>query len=377
MSVQPGTGKPAMQQAVQPERIVVVCPSCQATLSVRSFYLGHQIVCKQCNQPFLLSAPAEPQTKSAASDHNGGISNSSLGRLDTEGESRATESDYDRLRSEHDRQAAGHAHYRLKYIQVGEDLSRVTADLNRIRAHLGTVAPEDVRNLVEERESLRAEVNLLSDANQVLRSEISAYKHLATEFERRESDLATLRDDCHLLGQQLKQRDDELQVICLEQESLIQQIKQSQDELHGIRTERDQLCQQLKQRDDDLAAARAEHGLLSIQLRDALNEVDQSRTLVERAQAVQDENDNLHAAVDSLRQALTLSEREHLDDLHRLKEQLDHAHEKDHDLVVLRAQIDQLRAEVDTVLARVEDLRRRLDVAELRRIGLKYEQTCP
>ncbi len=79
---------------------------------------------------------------------------------------------------------------------------------------------------------------------------------------------------------------------------------------------------------------------------------------------MRNENDQLRAAVDSLRQALALAEQDHLDDLNRLKDQLDPAYEKDHDLVVLRGQYSQLRADVDAILPRVEDLQRRLDVAE-------------
>jgi chromosome segregation ATPase/ribosomal protein L37AE/L43A len=283
MSTQEGSANPPIQQAAQAERIVVDCPSCQATLSVRRIYLGRQILCKQCNHAFRAPARATPQAKSAVTDNHGGTSKTSLQQPDIEGGSRVTVSEYDQLRTEHDRQAAAHTHYKLKSEQVGEELRRVTSDLDRIRTHPGTVAPEDVRSLAAERESLRAEVKRLSDANQVLLVEKSARAHLAAELERRES---------------------------------------------------------------DLAAVRAEHGRLSIQLQDALSEVDQ-------VQSMRIENDKLRAAVDSLRQALALAEQSHLDDLHRLNEQLHHAHED-----------DKLRAEVDAVRARVKELERRLDAAE-------------
>ena len=325
MITQQGAAIPSIQHASQAERIAIVCPSCEATLSVRRIYVGHQILCKQCSHTFLLRDSAKPQPISADdSDDDGDMLQTGLHEPDINGRNRVLEFEYDQLRTEHDLHAAEHAHDKLNF-------------------HLGPVAPEDVRNLAEERESLRAEVNRLGDANQVLRSEISAQKHLAAELERWESDLATLHDDCHRLGQQLKQRD---------------------DELNAVRAERESLSQQLKQSHDDIAAARVEHGLLRTQLQDALNEVDQNRTLVERARAVQNENDQLRAAVDSLRQALALAEQDHLDDLNRLKDQLDPAYEKDHDLVVLRGQYSQLRADVDAILPRVEDLQRRLDVAE-------------
>ena len=251
MLTQQGTATPSIQQASQAERIAIVCPSCEATLSVRRIYVGHQILCKQCSHTFLLRDSAKPQPISADdSNDDGDMLQTGLNQPDINGRNRVLEFEYDQLRTEHDLQ------------RPNTPTTSSISTWERSRA-------EDVRNLAEERESLRAEVNRLSDANQVLRSEISTQKHLAAEWERRESDLTTLRDDCHRLGQQLKQRD---------------------DELNAVRAERESLSQQLKQSHDDVAAARVEHGLLRTQLQDALNEVDQSRTLVEtRSSAAQRE----------------------------------------------------------------------------------------
>jgi predicted Zn finger-like uncharacterized protein len=362
-----GTASPSIQQAGQAERIVVVCPSCHATLRVRRAYLGRQVLCKQCNHTFLVRDPANSQPESAVSDHHGGTSKTSLHQPDIESGSLATESEYDRLRTEHDRllaehqrlltehrqlqeadsrHAAGHARYKLKYKQVGEELSRVTSDLDSIRAHLGTIAPGDVSRLVEEGESLRAEVNHLSDANHVLLAERSAREHLAAELERRES---------------------------------------------------------------DLDAARAEHRLVCIHLQDALSEVDQVRTtLGERVDMVRKENDSLRAEVDSLRGALDVADATYrverdrihaelatLNDQHcRLRDQqestdrvckqyqernqeLVEAHNKlesDYQLMFHSVRLQEKKAaeqqppalvvELETVRARVEDLKRQLDVAE-------------
>jgi chromosome segregation ATPase len=324
MSMQPGTASPPNQQAIPAERIVVVCPNCQATLSVRRVYLGHQVLCKQCNHTFPVPDPAKPQAKSAFSDHNGAISKASFNPPDINAESRAMVDEHDQLRTEHDRHSAAHAHYKARYEQVSEELRRVTADLDGIRAHLGTVAPQDVQTVATERELLRSQIKRLSDVNQELFAERSAREQLAPEWERRESDFAA---------------------AC---------------------AERDLFAQQLKQRDDDLDTARAENGRLRIQLQGALNELDQSRTtLVERDQALRSENDQLHAAVDSLREALAFAEQDHINDLNRFKEQLHGAHEEGHDLVVSPVENDQLHAELQAVRARVDDLERRLDTAEL------------
>ena len=163
--------------------------------------------------------------------------------------------EHKQLQEESSHHAAKYAQYKLQYKQAFEELCRVTADLERIRSHLGTVAPEEVQGIKEERESL-AEVNGLRDSNQVLGAENASREHLAAELARRESESATVHAERKVLEQELRQR---------------------HDELNSIRAERESLSKQLKQRGDELAAAGAEHDRLSIQLREALSEVDQSR----------------------------------------------------------------------------------------------------
>ena len=46
------------------ERIVAVCPSCDASLSVRRIYIGLPIVCKQCQHTFLLRDETAEQAES-------------------------------------------------------------------------------------------------------------------------------------------------------------------------------------------------------------------------------------------------------------------------------------------------------------------------
>jgi chromosome segregation ATPase/ribosomal protein L37AE/L43A len=338
---------PSIELPDQAERIVVNCPNCQATLRVRRVYLGKPVVCKQCNHTFPVRDPAQRETEAAASD-SGTISKASLPQIEIESTSPATAGEYDRLRSEHDRllgehkqlqeesshHAAKYAHYKLQYKQAFEELGRVTADLDRIRGHLGTVAPEDIQGIKEERESLRAEVNGLRDSNRVLSAENAARAHVAAELERRESESATVR---------------------AEREALEQQLRQRHDELNSIRAERESLSQQLKQRGDELAAAGAEHDRLSIQLREVLSEVDQSRaTLADRDHAFRDENDKLRGEVENLRQALATAEQNHRADLDRLNEQFLRASEQGNERDVLRGEKDRLLAEVEGLRGALE-----------------------
>src|SRR5262249_44433998 len=58
--VRGGAGPPPLPVA-QAERIVVSCPSCRSALSVREAYIGRQVRCKQCDEPFVISAPSAPR----------------------------------------------------------------------------------------------------------------------------------------------------------------------------------------------------------------------------------------------------------------------------------------------------------------------------
>jgi predicted Zn finger-like uncharacterized protein len=312
-----GTASPSIQQAGQAERIVVVCPSCHATLRVRRAYLGRQVLCKQCNHTFLVRDPANSQPESAVSDHHGGTSKTSLHQPDIESGSLATESEYDRLRTEHDRllaehqrlltehrqlqeadsrHAAGHARYKLKYKQVGEELTRVTTDLGRIRAHLGTIAPEDVCSLVEERESLRAEVERLRGA-----LDLADATH-RVERDRIHAELATLND----------------------------QHRQLRDQQEST----DQLCKQYLERNQELVQA----------------------------------HNRLESDFQLMLHTVRLQEQRAAEQLDRLGfpngETADRANQSRSDNVNPAHALPALVAELEAVRAQVEDLKRRLDTAE-------------
>src|SRR5258707_606910 len=54
---------PSAQPSNRADRIVAVCPGCQATSRVRRAYIGRDVKCKHCGHIFPIAAPADTQSK--------------------------------------------------------------------------------------------------------------------------------------------------------------------------------------------------------------------------------------------------------------------------------------------------------------------------
>jgi predicted Zn finger-like uncharacterized protein len=296
------------------DRVVVNCPSCQATLSIRRTYIGRQVRCKQCDEIFLASDSAEA------------IDLSPEGRLDRDGddtERAALQAEVDRisaenqrLRDEHNslssaRERASTESERLKAELDRQELEadrlrgaldRATTDLEGIRAHLGEISPAAVRPLFEERASLIAEIDRLRDEIQVFRDEQSARDRTADEQDRRR-----------------------------------------EEELNAARAERDRLTGLIAEREAELEGARAEPDRLNADRQRAMDEADQLRI----------ERDRLRSEVENIRRSLDDLARDHREDLSRRDEQLrEVAHARDSILV----EGDQLRNEIDGLRRALEDV---------------------
>ncbi len=131
----------------RPEKVVVVCPNCQATLSVRRVYIGNPVRCKSCNQIFTVAVPPPdplPPPAEEVTRNNGG---SLTQQPETEREVRRLKEEIDRVRMERN--------------ELCDERDRVRIELNEIRASLGGVGPAEVRTLAEERDTLRAQVRRL------------------------------------------------------------------------------------------------------------------------------------------------------------------------------------------------------------------------
>ena len=157
MIMEKGTAASSTRQAHQVDRIVAICPTCEAMLSVRRVYIGHQVLCKKCGHIFPLGESSKAQSgpefdEQSAHDSPNSVTN--LRPSDNEAVQPATIAPFHPLTNEHGRLKDEHACGNLTHDQAIDELRHVTIELDGVRGHLGMIAPEEVRNLAAERDSL-------------------------------------------------------------------------------------------------------------------------------------------------------------------------------------------------------------------------------
>jgi chromosome segregation ATPase len=216
----------------RPEKIVVVCPKCQATLRVRRVYIGNSVRCKSCDQIFTVAVPPPDPLRRPAEDVPGTIAESPSQQPETEREIRRLKEEIDRVRLERN--------------DLCDERDRARTELSEIRASLGGLAPAEFRNLAEERDTLRAQVLRLGYEIRDLRADQSAHALRAAELEGRVGELNTARRELTQLGGKLQERDVELESartlhadLNREHQSAIEQVKT----LQATIDERDQAIQ--------------------------------------------------------------------------------------------------------------------------------------
>ena len=115
------------QPSSRADRIMAVCPGCQATLSVRRVYIGNDVQCKQCGHIFPIAAPADTQSKPLEDSKNEQL-------LDEHGTLMAG---HGQLHSEDEQLEVEHCRLASAQDQLGEQLGPVTSELNAIRKSSG------------------------------------------------------------------------------------------------------------------------------------------------------------------------------------------------------------------------------------------------
>ena len=139
----------------QVEKVVVVCPNCQATLRVRRVHIGNPVRCKQCQDIFTVPVPPDPEAR-PVDELTRGNAESSTRQLEIEREIRRLTDELNRVRTER--------------IDLCAERDRATTELNKMRASLGEFTPAEVRPLAAERDSLRALVLGLGSENKALQA---------------------------------------------------------------------------------------------------------------------------------------------------------------------------------------------------------------
>jgi chromosome segregation ATPase len=179
-------------------RIVVVCPSCRATLSVRRVYVGNPVRCKQCDHQFTVPAALDSQAQQAAASACSASASHSqteeieqlkselLGVRHERGQLQAERSELlatrDALSANHISALAG---ARAELVQLTKQIEQLTSELRAARDEREQLGQQ----LAESRNDLslaRADERQLREANQEL---VAAQARRESEYD------ATLNDE--------------------------------------------------------------------------------------------------------------------------------------------------------------------------------------
>jgi len=301
--INPSSGESTAGPLIQPlppsDRVAVSCPSCQATLSVRRVYIGNQVRCKQCGNTFLVRDPDQPQPESGVSAPDSFMATRSP-QGDIERESHGTAAEREPVPTHDDQLPAKYERLQTAHDELGAEHNRLTRELDTIRDRLGTISPDEVRTLAEERESLSTLVSHLRDEINGLLAERPARALLAEQLGQRDAELDSARAERERLTKQIEQRDQDLRTARADRELLAKQIEQRDKDLKTARGECDLLTRQIEQAEVDLNAALVEQGRLSIERKTVAKEVEQLRSaLEERDQAMRDAAASLRGEIEA------------------------------------------------------------------------------
>jgi hypothetical protein len=209
-AIDPVSGTSSQAEIPVP-RIVVVCSSCKAILSVKRAYVGIAIQCKQCAHIFTVSTGADsqpmpalgasasdllsrpPQADPGAANQRAEIGDNPI--LDQLAQIIAGSNE---LRLIHDRLEAEHNELKADRDGVVARLKSVTELLAAMRSDLGPIAAPDVRSIASEREELRALVERIRQENRGLAQRLEQVgRELQVACQERQhqtEQLANLRD---------------------------------------------------------------------------------------------------------------------------------------------------------------------------------------
>jgi chromosome segregation protein len=365
--------------------MTVVCPNCSVSLSVRRSAAGHHVRCKSCQHKFLVEnvveSPLPGQHEIAEGDLFDRLYRELEEREEAETPSRASEAprasdgelaelreQRDKLRDELAALQEDHAHVRSDRDSVlaqleeirGEHLrlvsehehdrnecQRLRAELESMRDTLGDVPAGAVGELRKERDSLIAEVGLLSSQVENLKADLSARGELANVIAQREEELRAALANAEKLNQQNKHLDDALGRSRADRDQLDRRIEELEQSLTTSCAGHEETARRLQGREDELAAKFAEiEKLLALKAEDEGRAQDLRGARAKREDQLQEECDRARVEIGQLRRLLDEAERAPRDDRLGLEEELSHARKQfasaDSERVQLQARVNQL-----------------------------------
>ena len=262
-------------------RVVVVCPGCKATLSVKRVYVGNTVRCKQCEHEFRVPAPADSQPQHA----DGGAT---LGQA----------SHPQGVEVEAGRQRAGAGEKEL-LSQIGKLLGR-NKELRSAYRQLEAQRDDLIANQDElaakhksELEAARAAHVPLNTQIGDLESELHAARERCDQLQAKHDVLITNQDEL------AAKHKSELEAARAEHVPLNAQVEELRSELHAARERCDQLQAEhdvvitnqdelAANHESKLAAARAEHVPLNAQIEELRSELHAARERCDQLQAEHD-----------------------------------------------------------------------------------------
>ena len=344
-----------MSVSSEVDRMSVVCPSCSASLRVRSIYAGRYVRCGQCEKKFLVPSVVQAQRQANLRSIDANLLNQLNGKLEhthadlqpreaaravSEGELETArgvlgqmladfgtlQQDRVRIRMERNTIRAQFKRlwgkYELLKSKRDNDRSehqRLGAELATIREALGASTPEDIGMLKVEHESLRrdrdrivAELGTLrEDRNAIqsqrdsiqaqleqLRGELdrlgSEHDQKRQEHQRQSAELATIREALEPFTP------GEISSLKAERESFKAETDRLREQVQTLRGElsaRGNPAELVAQRDDEIHSARVLGDQLKEQIRHLEAALESAQADRDRlTQEVRDQHDQLEAA---------------------------------------------------------------------------------
>jgi DNA-directed RNA polymerase subunit M/transcription elongation factor TFIIS len=230
------------------DRIDAICTNCNATLRVRRAYIGNDVRCKYCDQIFRVWAPAETQATVEPDP--------------PDPRHKALQDDHEQLYVAHNLLQSDHDRLKTETSELREKLRSVTTELEAIRGALGTIAPEEVGSLANDRHSLLAEVHRLRDEIHASLAAQSEHDQLVGEQQRLVSELDSAHTERDLLAKQLTERAHQIDVDRAEHERLIIEKQTFLDEIDQLRLA---LAQSRDEQHDHLLPERVVSGEIGAQ----------------------------------------------------------------------------------------------------------------
>jgi DNA repair exonuclease SbcCD ATPase subunit len=320
-------GDPTAQPSNRADRIVAVCPGCQAALNVRRAYIGSDVQCKNCKHIFPIAAPADSQSKPVEDGRHAQL-------LEEHGRLKAA---YAQLQSQHDQLAVESTRLATAKNELGEQLNK---ELGRVKTAFALLQSQHDQLAVENTRLATAKNELGEQLNEELGRVKTAFALLQSQHDKlavENTRLATAKNE---LAEHLNEELGRLKAVYAQVQS---QHDQLQVENTRLATAKNQLGEQLSGATNELSAIRAElGGLAPAEVRSLAEERETIRTEVQR---LRDENRHLSIDLDTARSErldLTREQQTATDEINALQTALA---ERDS---ALRYQSDQLGAQVES-----------------------------